>query len=71
MFHLAGQNVGPTPIGIGDVDSDGTLEYVYATGTAEDGPDAIVVVGRTGASGIVEWTNVNPKRFEGHSSAAI
>jgi|GEM_PF-5646357 hypothetical protein len=65
VFRLAGQNVGPTPIGIGDVDGDGALEYVYATGSAELGPDTLVVVGRNGATGVVEWVNDKTKQLDG------
>src|SRR6185369_5282312 len=66
VFQLTGQYVGPTPIGIGDVDGDGALEYVYATGTDNSGGDAIVVAGRNGPSGAQpEWVNDNPKQLDG------
>ena len=64
VFNLGGQNVGPTRIGIGDVDGDGALEYVYATGSVNGRPDTLSVVGRNGATGVFEWLP-NPRRLDG------
>ena len=64
VFNLGGQNVGPTRIGIGDVDGDGALEYVYATGAVNGRPDTLIVVGRNGATGVFEWLP-NPRQLDG------
>jgi len=63
VFNLGGQNVGPTRIGIGDVDGDGALEYVYATGSVNGEPDTVSVVGRNGATGTFDWLP-NPRRLD-------
>jgi hypothetical protein len=65
VFQLPGQYVGPTPLGIGNVDADAVPEFVYATGTNSTGADQIVIAGVSGSTAAVEWTNDDPSELDG------
>jgi hypothetical protein len=66
VFQLANQSGRLAPLGIGDVDADGALEFVYENGFSALGlEDPIVIASRSGSTAVVEWTNANPSRLDG------
>lgn len=63
-WQINSQDHGVTSIGVGDVDGDGALEFVWGSGASSSGEDHFVVAGHN--PGIaVEWTNDDPNELDG------
>lgn len=62
--QISSQDHGVTAIGVGDVDADGELEFIWGTGLSHSGADELVVAGRNPTL-TVEWTNTDPVQLDG------
>ena len=64
VFQINSQDSGVTDLGVGDVDHDGELEFIWGSGASSSGADALVIAGRNPAIE-VEWTNADPRQLDG------
>ena len=62
--QINSQDHGVTSIGVGDVDADGALEFIWGSGASSSGADVLVVAGRN-PTFAVEWMSENPAQLDG------
>ncbi len=64
LFAISSQDHGVSSIGVGDVDGDGAIEFIWGSGETSSGDDVFVIAGRN-PSIAVEWKNSNPNQLDG------
>jgi hypothetical protein len=64
IFEINSQDHGVSAIGVGDVDDDGALEFVWGTGLSSSGADRLIIAGRNPTIE-VEWTQSDPAQLDG------